>query len=447
MNARKIRLIGAALLAVLGAQGAGAEEAAREQALSAAYNTVGQELLRQFAAGRGNIVFSPYSIGTAMAMAFSGARGTTERQMADVLKFGMPRSAIETANARVLATLNGYDKSAVPPTCPAGMSVEGQTCKGPRTAQGGCPFPMRLDGDQCTGPAKVEPFAKLLAANALMLTKPGENVSPQYMALFKDIYGAEVFKDAGLADINSWVNRKTEGKIDKILDHLDPSVPAVLLNAVYFKAAWLSTFRKANTTDEVFNRSPSDKVKVQTMHRTGSYAVMTYPGFRAIKLPYVIRSLGLVVVVPDKIDGARELGLRLDGKGVSKLLADVRTAPFKEVALALPRFKASFKAELVGPFRHMGMRLPFENRADFSGMTGRPVSEGGLKIGQIVHRAVIEVEEEGTEAAAATAVVMVPTSARPSTPEPFKVDRPFLFYLVDEATGAILFEGRINDPR
>jgi serpin B len=283
-----------------------------------------------------------------------------------------------------------------------------------------------------------------------MLTKAGAGgvVSPDYVALLKDKYAAEVFKDAQLADVNAWVNRKTEGKIDKILDRLDPSAPAVLLNAVYFKAAWLSTFRKPNTKDEAFNLTPSAKVQVSTMHQTGSYAVMTYPGFRAIRLPYVVRSLSMVIVVPDRIDGVGELGQRLDAEGLSKLLADVRTAPFKRVELALPRFKATYKTELVGPFQQSGLTLPFDRRrADFSGMTGRPASQGGLMIGQIVHRAVIEVEEEGTEAAAATAIVMVPTAAMPVTPEPFRVDRPFLFYLGDDSTGAILFQGRINDPR
>ena len=434
----------AVVLLALGPRAASAQE----QALTAAYNASGQDLFRRLGAAPGNIVFSPYSIGTAMAMAFSGARGETETQMLAVLKHTLARSAIEAANARVLAALNGYDKSAIPPTCPAGMSVDGRMCNGPRTASGGCPFPMRLEGGQCTGPAKFPPSAKLAIANALMLTKAGDMVAPSYVALLKDKYAAEVFKNAQLADVNAWVNRKTEGKIDKILDQLDPSSAAVLLNAVYFKASWLSVFNKRDTFDEAFNLTPSDKVQVSTMHRTGSYAVLTQPGLRAIALPYVVRSLSMVVVLPDKIDGVGETAARLDAGGLSQLLALVRVMPSKRVALSLPRFKAASKADLVPPFKAAGIQLAFSDKADFSGMTGKPAIERGLKIGQIVHRAVIEVEEEGTEAAAATAIVMVPTAAVPSKePEPFKVDRPFLFYLVDEATGAILFQGRISDPR
>ena len=420
---------------------------AQDQALSAAYNASGQELFRILTAVPGNVVISPYSIGSAMAMAISGARGETETQMISVLKQALPRSGIEAANARVLAALNGYDKSAVLPECPAGTRLDDRMCKRPREANGGCPFPMRIEGNECVGAAKISPSAKLAIANALMLTMPGDAVSPNYVALLKDKYAAEVFKNAQLADVNSWVNRKTEGKIDKILDRLDPSAKAVLLNAVYFKAAWLSTFNKRNTSDEAFNLTTSDKAQVPMMRQVGSYAVVARPGFSAIRLPYVIRSLGMIVVVPDKIDGVREVGVQLAAGELPRLLAEMQTAASKRVALTLPRFKAAFKADLVPPFKQAGLRLPFEDRADFSGMTGRPASDRGLKIGQIAHRAVIEVEEEGTEAAAATAIEMKTTSARPDVPEPFRVDRPFLFYLVDDATGAILFQGRISDPR
>jgi serpin B len=438
------RCIAVALSAALGSH----VTSAQEQALTAAYNASGQELFKSLAAAPGNIVFSPYSIGTAMAMALSGARGETEKQMLSVLKQTLPRSAIETTNASVLATLNGYDKSAVPPVCPTGMKVDGGTCKGPRAADG-CPYPMSAEGSQCIGSAKFPPSAKLSIANAIMLTGAGGAVSPDYVALLKDKYAAEVFKNARLNDVNAWVKRKTEGKIDKILDQLDPNAAAVLLNAVYFKAAWLSSFNKRDTLDEAFNLTPSDKVQVPMMHRTGSYAVLSQTGFRAIVLPYVVRSLSMVIVVPDKIDGARETAARLDAGGISQLLSTVRVAPPKRVLLALPRFKASYKVDLVPPFRQAGLSLPFDRlRADFSGMTGKTAGQDGLMIGQIVHRAVIEVEEEGTEAAAVTAIEMKSTSAMPSQePEPFRVDRPFLFYLVDDATGAILFEGRISDPR
>jgi serpin B len=420
---------------------------AQEKTLAEAYNASGQALFHSFARKSGNIVFSPYSIGTAMAMALSGARGATEAEMAKVLRQTLPRSAMEEANGKLIAALNAYDKSAVPAECPKGLSAEGAECKGPREADKGCPFPARFDGTQCIGPAKLPPSAKLAIADALMLTRAGNVIAPEYVALLKDKYGAEVFRNAQLADINAWVNRKTEGKIDKIIERLDEKAPAVLLNAVYFKASWLSVFDKRDTRDEAFHLTPSHKVKVPMMHKTASYAVLSQPGFRAISMPYAVRQLSMVVVVPDKIDGVHEVSAQLDAGKLSQLITAVHTAPFKRVELALPRFKAAYGADLVPPFQAAGMKLAFSDHADFSGMTGQPVEKGSLKIGQIAHRAVIEVEEEGTEAAAATAIVMVPTAAMPQTPEPFRVDRPFLFYIVDQPSGAVLFQGRINDPR
>jgi serpin B len=439
-----VRVGTVALLIALGVQNAPAQE----QALTAAYNASGQDMFKRLSGASGNIVISPYSIGTAMAMALSGARGQTETEMASVLKQTLPRAAMDAANARARATLNGYDKSATPPTCPTGMKLDGRLCKGPRAQNGQCVFPARFDGKQCVASATTVPSAKLAIANALMLPKPKSMVSAQYVALLKDHYAAEVFRNAQLADINGWVKRKTEGKIDKILDQLDPSAEAVLLNAVYFKAAWLAAFDKRDTRDESFNLTESNKVQVPTMHRTAYYPVLTAEGYRAIQVAYVVQSLSMVIVVPDKVDGVGDMAVSLDARAVAKLLADMQATQPKRVELALPRFKAEYKADLIPPFKAAGMGLAFSDAADFSGMTGRPISERGLKIDQIVHRAVVEVEEQGTEAAAATAIVMVPTAAMPpKEPEYFRVDRPFLFYLVDQKTGAILFQGRISDPR
>ena len=158
-----------------------------------------------------------------------------------------------------------------------------------------------------------------------------------------------------------------------------------------------------------------------------------------------------MIVLPDDVEGADAVAKRLGANELTELFAALRDGQaMKPVALALPRFKADYKADLVPAFRQAGMQKAFDpNAADFSGMTGRPVAQARLYIGDIVHRAVIDVAEENTEAAAATAVVVRPTAmpVLPVTPEPFRVDHPFLFYLVEDATGMILFEGRIADPR
>jgi serpin B len=418
----------------------------QERDLTAAYNASGQDLFGRLSAREGNIVISPYSIGTAMAMVLSGARGDTEAEFMKVLGHSLQRPAIEAANKRVLVTLNGYDQSDAPPTCPTGLSLDGKVCKGPRPAAGACPFPARLDGDQCVGPAKFPPSAKVSVANALMLTKVGK-VAPEYAALLKDNYAAEIFKNVQPADVNDWVKRKTEGKIERIIDQLDPATQATLLNAVYFRAAWLAAFDKRNTADKTFHLTSANTVQVPTMHRTGRYAVTARPGYRAIRLPYAVRQLGLIIALPDKARSMQDVSARLDTTEISELVAALRSAPTRLVELAMPRFKSTYKANLVPPFKQAGLKLALSDAADFSGMTGGSTSKDGLKIDQIVHGAVIEVDERGTEAAAATVITMMPTSARPEPPEPFQVDRPFLFYLVDDATGAILFQGRIMDPR
>jgi serine protease inhibitor len=247
----------------------------------------------------------------------------------------------------MLATLNGYDKSAVPPTCPKGMKLDGSMCKGRPQTDGGCLYPMALEGEQCIGPATLAPSAKLSSANALMPTKLGELVSPGYAALLKAKYGAEVFKNAGLADVNAWVERKTKGKIDKILDELDDNSAAVLLNAVYFKAVWETGFVKFATYDGAFWLTPSQQADVPTMHQYGRFAVVSHAGFGAIRLPYVVPSVGLIVVLPEKIDGVGEIGKRLAKGELPQLLAEFQSVRHKKVDLSLPRFKASFKADLV----------------------------------------------------------------------------------------------------
>ena len=153
----------------------------------------------------------------------------------------------------------------------------------------------------------------------------------------------------------------------------------------------------------------------------------------------------MVVVLPDA--GNAEIAQRLDDGEMKSLLATLKTPP-RQVELALPRYHARLKSSLVASFKSMGMHRAFDfQTADFSGMTGRPQAELPLAIGQIVHAAVIDVAEEGTEAAAATAATMVAKGMRLPPAQVFRVDRPFLFAIVDETTGAILFEGRIADPR
>ena len=170
-----------------------------------------------------------------------------------------------------------------------------------------------------------------------------------------------MFESASLFDINAWVARKTDGKIDKILDQLDADSAAVLLNAVYFKAKWASFFAPSATANGRFRLTASQETVVPTMRRSGSYALAAREGYRAIRLPYEVEALGMVIVLPNEIDGAAAIGAKLDEKELSELFAALR-APQRQVDLALPRFKIEFKAELVSLFKQAGMSAAVRRR-------------------------------------------------------------------------------------
>jgi serpin B len=363
-----------------------------------AFNGTGQRLLQAFVKAPGNVVISPYSIGSAMAMVLAGARGDNAAEMAKVLGQTLPRDEINTANAAALASLN----SAAPAS-----------------------FQLRI-------------------ANALMLTKPGNAIAESYITVLREKYAAEIFQGADLAAVNGWVKEKTNGKITSILDQLDAMTVLVLLDAIYFKARWQAMFDPDATREEAFHLADGE-AKVPTMHLRAGFALAARLGYRAIRLPYEGGRVSMVIVLPDP--GNTAVAQRLGDEEMKSLLVALRTAP-RQVELALPRYHATFKSSLVDLFKSMGMRRAFDfNTADFSGMTGRPQAELPLAIGQIVHAAIIDVGEEGTEAAAATAATMVAKAIRSPPAQMFRVDRPFLFAIVDDTTGAVLFEGRIADPR
>lgn len=435
------------------AQSALAQQRAPQDAahtLVEAYNASGVALFGQFSSTSGNIVFSPYSIGSAMAMVLAGARGETEREMAGVLKLRLTPAEIDAANDAVRRVLAGYDKSGEPPHCRDGFTLVDNRCEGTPNANGNCSLGGRREGSLCVAPPVIAPSASVMIANALMLTGRGDLVAADYVALLRDKYGAEILQNAGLAEVNGWVNRKTEGKIDRILNRLDPSNAAAVLDAIYFKAKWATHFSKGATKDEPFNLSREQRVEVPTMHLRARLAVSARADYRAIRLPYEIGALAMIILLPNEVDGLAGVTQRIDAGEWAEVAEALRAAASEKlVDLALPRFKATFSADLVPSFVQQGMTRAFDTKlADFSGITGHLPSETPAAIGAILHRAIIDVMEDGTEAAAATAVtVSVLSAPRPQQPEVFQVDRPFLFALIDNASGAILFQGRIVDPR
>ncbi len=431
---------------------AGAPVDVRLKSLAYAYNASGQQLFAQLVAGPGNVVFSPYSIGAAMAMTLAGARGATEKEMLSVLQHKLSPAEINAANAELLAVLNGYDASAAAANCPAPATFSGGQCEAAKPASGYCPFPLEANGDKCVGPSETRPSAKVAAANALAISSGGPPVAGEYLKLLQRDYAAEVFRNANLADVNDWVSRKTDGRIDAILSQPLDEKSVVLLNAVYFNAHWQSEFLASSTIDDAFHLDPSQTIQTPTMHKAEKLALVQRPGFRAVALPYDVGSIEMVVVLPDAIDGVAAVAASLDPAHLDALFTDLGSANSEKVDLALPKFKTRFAADHVEQaFERLRMVKAFSpDEADFSGVSGLPVSEQKAWIDQIAHRAMIDVTEAGTEAAAATAVVMTFAAAlqgRTQEPTPFHVDHPFLFYVLERTTGLILFQGRIVDPR
>jgi serpin B len=376
-----------------------------EDALVAAYNATGERLFQDLAKAPGNIVLSPYSIGSALSMVLAGACGETATAIGDTLSLHLSAADLASANSSLIADL--------------------------KTAGG-------------------KESVTLNSANALIEVKSGI-VSADYRALLQKSYGAEAFS-GDLDAINRWVAAKTSNKIPHILDNLPDGTGFVLANAAYFKGFWQYPFDKRSTEDGTFHLTAFNAVETPMMHDEDNFALIKGSGYKAIRLPY--RSddgrFGMIVVLPDAINGLPPLVAKLGPEQLAGLLADLNAASITDVRLQVPRFHGDFQKSLAEALRKAGMAAAFDGKkADFRGMTGAPPAPQ-VAVADVIHSAVIDVNEESSEAAAATVVPMAVTAMarQPEpVPEPFIVDRPFLFFIVDRQTGAVLFQGRISDPR
>jgi serpin B len=351
-------------------------------------------LYRELGAQEGNLFFSPYSISSAMGMTYAGARGETATQMKSTLHFRLEQAGLNSGFRSLNKVL--YENA-------------------------------RASGQ------------KLSIANALVLT--GGNVSDAYRKILTTYYDAGIFK-GGLEEINGWVKTKTEGKIDRILEQLSANSVCVILNAIYFKGVWESQFDKKHTFDLPFKLPGGAEVKTPFMNRKGDLKLLDEKNFQALSLPYKGNTLSMVVLLPKTADGLAGLEDALYAEDLKGWLAKLDKQKNQKVWVYLPKFKLETKYDLGAPFQKMGMKDAFSPAADFSGMGWK---KGDLWIGQIKHRAFVEVNEEGTEAAAATAVEMVTKSAPVRDPV-FRADHPFMFLIRDNETGTILFIGRVANP-
>lgn len=352
----------------------------------------------------GNLFFSPESISTALAMTYAGARGDTAAEMAKALHFSLPQDRLHPAMGALLTDLNAAHAN----------------------------YQLRV-------------------ANALW-GQQGDEFVDSFLKLTKKDYGAgfnpvdfKTSAEVARKTINDWVAQKTEDKIKDLIGPrvLDRSTRLVLTNAVYFNGNWETQFDKSRTRDEDFHVTATQVVQAPLMHREGGLNYFDGGSFQALEIPYKSEELSLIVLLPNDVGGLAALEQSMTAASARDWLSKLK--PAHKVVLSLPRFKMTQQFGLSDALTAMGMRKAFDkDAADFTGIEARR----GLFLSAVIHKAFVDVNEVGTEAAAATAVVVGRAMAiqRPQPPIVFRADHPFVFLIRDNRSGGILFMGRVVNP-
>jgi serpin B len=251
-------------------------------------------------------------------------------------------------------------------------------------------------------------------------------------------------REAAAALINDWVATTTNNRIRSLVDAtaLDPNSRMALINTAWFKADWESPFRPGNTFPEDFYAADGKPRKIPFMHKQGPMRLIEEGDFQAIELPYVGNELSMILFLPNARDGLASFEKGLTAENLSGWIQKLRQSEPRYVKLSLPRIELEARYDLAPPLSAMGMALPFSAQADFSGIT----AEEDLTIGMAVHQTFLLIDEKGTEAAAATALIPVPVSAPPPS-LPFRADHPYFLLIHDNRSGTPVFIGRIRTPR
>lgn len=351
----------------------------------------------------GNVSIAPASLSTALAMTYEGARGETASEIARVFHFPEDRQAMRDGFHALIDRMNGRG---------------------------------------------VDRPYQLVAANSLW-GQQGDPFRPEYLALLGSTYGAELtpvdFRHAhesARRAINAWVDGKTNHLIPELLapPMVRPDTSLVLVNTVYFKGSWLYPFARTATAPADFRLGDGTKVSAPMMRQTRALPYAEGDGYRMLELPYRGGDLVFDVLLPNEGVSLAKVETDLSPADLDQCLARLGE---RQVSVEMPKFKVTASAELSKTLSGMGMPRAFTGEADFSGIDGTHE----LAISAIVHQVVVNLDEEGTEAAAATGVVMTRAMAvRPVAPVVFRADRPFLYLIRDVKSGAILFLGRVADP-
>ena len=356
----------------------------------------------------GNLFFSPYSISSALAMTYGGARGATEREMAQTLSFMLPQELLHPA-------FNALDLELAKRTEP--VEIASYEVKG----------------------------AQLEVANSLW-GQVGYTFLPEYLDLLALNYGAEMRmldfidrRDAARRAINRWVEEATGGNIKDLVPKgiLNAQTRLVLVNAIYFNAKWDDPFSKADTKNESFYLLDGGTVRVPMMSQDEVYRYWKGNDSQAFEMPYVGRELAMGVLVPDA-GKFHDVERSLDARQIVRIVENLDS---KYLDLTMPKFEFESEFALREVLSKLGMRSAFEN-ADFSGMDGSK----NLQLSEALHKAFVAVDERGTEAAAASSV-FADIISNPINPLELTVDRPFIFWIRDIPTGTFLFIGRVLNPQ
>jgi serpin B len=354
----------------------------------------------------GNLFYSPHSISLALATTYAGARGETEQQMADTLRFTLPNNKLHPA-------FNWLDIE---------LGRRGEGAKG-----------------------KDEKGFRLNIVTAIWGQK-GYKFLSEFLDILAENYGTGLrpldfikVPDQSGTTINDWVSEKTEGRIKDLVPQglIHSLTRLVLTNAIYFNAAWQYIFQEEMTKDGSFYLLDGSEIIVPMMRQTENFGYTEGEGYQAVELPYDGRELSMVIMLPRK-DNFKQFERSLDYQLVD---LPIKTLEYQRVNLTMPKFEFESEFGLSDTLAAMGMPVAFSTSADFSRMTGNRE----LFIQEVVHKAFVSVDEAGTEAAAAMAVIM--QSSMPSgEPIEVKVDRPFIFLIRDIETGTMLFVGRVMNP-
>lgn len=406
------RMMGAALLVSLGfitysvaspANEPSPETEIKVSEIAESGNQFAIDLYQQLRSQDGNLFFSPSSISTALAMTYGGAAGETEAEMAKTLHFELPQAELHNAMSSLQS-----------------LWITSNQNKDVRLN-----LANRLWGHQ------------------------GYEFLPAFLKLTREKYSAQLARlnfakpEDAKRTINDWVQDRTEGKIQNLIPSgvLTPDTRLVLTNAVYFYGNWSTPFMKQLTRDQDFHLSAINTIKVPTMYQQGKLRYGEVDDLQILELPYGDGDLSMVILLPKEIDGLAGLESKLSLENLKSWLGSVKIED--AVQVTLPKFKTTSQFELADALQAMGMRQAFNARtADFSGMTG----DRDLFISAVVHKAFVDVNEAGTEAAAATGVVISRTSVPIKAPPFFRADHPFVFLIRDNRHGGILFLGRMTDP-